>query len=1514
MKMKKLLSVLLTICMMVQILPIISAGATEVTTESASNINYIINDTFDDGFDGWQSASITHGGASYNDRLTLDSAAPQSDPEVTVMHFASTGTAFSNTSRPNLYYNFENPVEFSENKTVVVKARVMYEGGTENYTTAYLKVNRPVSTASYSVSEISYRPYNVLTITSSGVASPKTEDKSFNYNQLITDTISGKWLDIEMVFDGTPETRSITVDGTTKTYTSREGYTLSVKTDDMSEYATMKGTLANGAEAYTLAGLDPTADDFAGFTSLNSLNFVFDVNASDLYVDYVQVYEINVISATASLENTKVLNTDDINLVFEAEGEIAEIPEGAVELKDNEGAVVAATTSYDSATKTLSINPESDLKVGGSYKVTVDAAAFEDLYINYTGEAEFAFTAIGEGGLVLRNTFDDGDLGDWALNLGTNSADNISLTADTTTDGLEVMKLTKVAKNGYHHNQVGYAYLKLPQRLEFEEGKSVVIKARVMQSLPEGITSNDVAILANAPAKITNVGARGSNAYVLASVTASSVNVPKSESTREETTKIIKEVDTNNQWVDFEIVFDGSELTSTITGDDGFTITHRDGYKVTAKMGEQSATSPVASLFHNIGITSEYPGAGITRGQGYKNAYTEAGYTDFTAENFHSFEGLDSLAFLLNRNADNVYVDYVEIYEKEIISATAELEKAKILNTEDVKLTFTSEADIDSIPAGAVTLKDKAGNTVSAAQTFDATTKTLTINPDTDLRVGGIYKVNVDAAAFDSIFVTYTGETEFTVTAIGENGLIINDTFDDGSLGGWFEGASTLKNNGQTTFGIVDGAMTLTTSAKSNTNGTSHANMRYEFAEPLEFKDDSKIVIETRVKFNDPGADNKWLSYDMASMQINRPADYSIFGSTYTDWYYFNAFRINGGKLLAPYCTRLDYDSINLQPEGLDSAYDKWIDIKIVFDGTKSTPAGLHPNDVSTREGYTIIAKIEGQEESVSSWASLFQNGKQEIYDAYNTTTKDGFKSIESITFPVLFAIGTYAVDYVRVYEIESADAYATMPAGNTVKYDEAIKLNFYGVHPAVIFPTNAVTLKTASGATVETVNTYDAATGILSVKPVANLTKGEYYSVNVNKGALSKAAMNYVGTTYFTVTARDDFETAKVVLNDDFNDNTTQGWVAGNALDTYGATVTAEDGMLHVTTVGMGYSKGSESSVTKLLGDGIELTEGKKVVIKTKVKNVTEGATWVLNLNRPEDISNLPSNANLWSVYQLVRNSTTDITVPANKRESLQGPYNNFVWSHSLGEKRYNEETGKIENLETIDTLNKWVEYTITITDEEINNLHVKADILDDNGNIVATHESDELNDATIKTSFDAGERVFGKVPGYSTVEDAADPEKKAVMDNMFNKWLSADRLTFSTGKYNTPMEYYIDYITVEQLDAREVETTATASLTVGGVATQNIAAGDSVIPAYTLQGNTGTAFTVISAMYVDGKLSGAPHINTVTAENSDEFTYTETEGFTVPSAGKVEIKAFVWNALDGLKPIGGVAKAAND
>ena len=350
--------------------------------------------------------------------------------------------------------------------------------------------------------------------------------------------------------------------------------------------------------------------------------------------------------------------------------------------------------------------------------------------------AESAAIDLTASGLncIINDQFNDGDLGDWELNLGTNSADNVSLTADTTLDGSKVMKLTKLSAKGYHPQQVGYAYLKLPQRITFEEGKYVVVKARVMQSLPTGVTSNDVSILANIPKAVTSVGAKGTNSYVLASVTASSVNVPQAGS-RENATKIIN-ADTNNSWVDFEIVFDGEELTSTITGDNGFTFTNRDGYKVTAKMGEQTATSPKTSLFHNIGITSTYPGVDITRGQGYKNTYTQAGYTDFTAENFHSFEGLDSLAFLLNEKANNVYIDYVQIFEVDpevTASVPTNSDYGIIYKPDELSLIF--DLPIDYIDGG-ITIEDESGNTIDHVGSYDETTCTYKASFNSELAKG----------------------------------------------------------------------------------------------------------------------------------------------------------------------------------------------------------------------------------------------------------------------------------------------------------------------------------------------------------------------------------------------------------------------------------------------------------------------------------------------------------------------------------------------------------------------------------------------------------------------------------------------------------------------------------------------------------------------------------------------------------------------------------------------------------
>ncbi len=1178
-----------------------------------------------------------------------------------------------------------------------------------------------------------------------------------------------------------------------------------------------------------------------------------------VYLDYVQIfYEYE----TKMNVNSRYGKNEPITVTFDtAVGN--EAFKDAVAIYDNAGKKVITDNSIDETNKIVTLTPVDSLINDAKYTVRFDK---EGISGNYVIDETTKIFTVSDVDYILNEQFGLNDLGGFTLNsASTGNVNSVEITEDPGNYAFVF------SAGGRYWADSEYAVLNV-DGADFNGEENLVIKTRIkLEGSGDSTRSPRAVFKYNKVPGVTDatentglfftVGTDGLSTWAYnATGTSLGVRTLTTTSTSFE-----------NVWFNAEIrIKDKDTATMIITDDNGGT----------------------------TGVIPFYLTGDITTG--IENIYVRSD------------------------KEDKVYIDYIQIYKTTTYDATATVAQ-KVLNTASINVVFESANEIDSIPVGAVTLTDKSGKTVSATQNYVATTKTLTITPDDDLKVGSTYKVSIDSSVLGEVFMNYTGETEFEVFVTGENGLVYSEHFDDGT-GEWV--SAGVSDNGT----IINNRLVFNTTAPEGETAsvmhfgatqvtgwpnTARPNAYYNLENPITFEEGKNVVVKTRI-MHVPGTGNA--TYTSATLKLNRPLDISA----YTPLEVANH----------------PYSVVSLYPERIqvyaggskttlatvtEDMSNKWVDVELVFDG-KAEERTIKLSDgtsktYTSREGYTISVKTDTMDGAVIARSSLANTDTESYMLAGLDPSADdfaGYTALETINFVLNVQPDDLYVDYVEIYEIEASeleatDVYAKMPAGNTVKYNEAIQLKFYDVNPLVLFPTNAVTLKSASGAIIEATNTYNKSTGILSVKPASDLTKGDYYSINITPSILGESGINYVGSTYFTVTARDDFETGRVILNDDFNDNTTQGWAPGAATAGYEATVTAENGLLHVVSPkNMGYPAGAQSTVTKLLGDGIELTEGKNIVIKTKVKNVAEGGAYQLSLNKPEDLNNIGANVSIWSIYSLFTNSEDGILVPSNKRGSLQGETGNYVFAYGLGEKTFDEE-GDVSGAAPLDTLNKWVEYTITITDEEINNLHIKAEILDDDGNVTATYETDEYNNATIKTGFDAFERVFGKVPGYTTVDDYADPEKFTVMDNMYHKWLSADRLTFMSAKQGAATDFYIDYITVEQLDTREVETSAFAELKVNGTASSVIAAGDSVVPVFTLQGNLGTKFTVISAIYVDGVLDDT-HIETLTAENTDEFTYTEPVGYTVPATGKVEIKAFVWNGLDGLKPISAVTKASND
>ena len=276
MKGKKLLSLVLTLCMLLQVVGIVPAMADDAVVEEtpvrALGVNTIINDQFDTDLGNWKLGALreAEGREVTFDRVTLE------DGTTALKLTTSANAAESDGEQPNVINVFDRPVEFADDAKIVIKTRVMQKGAggvLEGEARSFLKYNRPDTTdykalgalkASHEVGQNWYMLAEV------------TQDK-VNYSQYNTygseipnvTPSFGNWTELEIVIDGTK-------DGNNKDYTitaTANGTTNTITT----------GNLDETENAYNVAGV---TDTNTGFTSLDSLTFTMRKFAGELYVDY----------------------------------------------------------------------------------------------------------------------------------------------------------------------------------------------------------------------------------------------------------------------------------------------------------------------------------------------------------------------------------------------------------------------------------------------------------------------------------------------------------------------------------------------------------------------------------------------------------------------------------------------------------------------------------------------------------------------------------------------------------------------------------------------------------------------------------------------------------------------------------------------------------------------------------------------------------------------------------------------------------------------------------------------------------------------------------------------------------------------------------------------------------------------------------------------------------------------------------------------------------------------------
>ncbi len=825
-----------------------------------------------------------------------------------------------------------------------------------------------------------------------------------------------------------------------------------------------------------------------------------------------------------------------------------------------------------------------------------------------------------------------------------------------------------------------------------------------------------------------------------------------------------------------------------------------------------------------------------------------------------------NLSFGTYMMANTVTVDYVKVYTEVTpdVKMSAAVASGLIDKDAPVVINVESESDITVLPNGAFAIDG-----VTVAESYDAATKTLTLTTAEGWAEGTAYTINVDKDALYAAGIDYTGAEVLTFKTLGAgtNYFLEDDFNTEGDIGNWklvygTEGGKniTLK---QTTLTDGTGVMEFGADRYSSAATTSSPTISNDFAD-IEL-DTNNIVIETRFMSVGGGTKADGTVGALSYFKFNQPEDKSLAGYSQAGGY----LGAQGGTLVQFGHAGTYYKSGSYSTSVHDASLTsgKWINAKIVIDNTDGT-----------KSDYTLTTWEDGNEAGAKSVTGTMNENGNYYYNPVlfkdEDTTNDQTRhlTLQNLLFVIREYSDTVYVDYVKAAIVRDFKVNATINCGPSVEVGKPIEVKFNSDVALNSIPADAVAI-----AGVETTNTYDAATQTITV-PTTALTEGETYTLTVDKAKLEAAVngLSLTGVQSFNIRARGEREKGRVI-SDNFNDGKASGWTIGAANDGYKAgldfvDVEGEEGnkALKVTMSAIKAGNGNQPNITRVLGNGIELKNGEWVTIKTRIKR-SEGFNYFLKANRPDTIEQVLHEYE-WATYTLMGASAKVCTVTSTGAlGGVEGAYTYYPADPNGA-----------------DIPDEWVTYTITFKPET--GCYWISAALDD-GTVITNERV-----GAIYVAGTAVEKMFGTAPA----------------SNQSYKFL--DSLTFIPMADNTG-ELLIDYINVS---VKNTNVIAEAALTVDGEEVEEITAGTTVKPVFTINPEEGvTEYTVISALYIDGIMQDT-HINPIDVTEAGT-EYTEADGWVIPSAleGRYEIKAFVWDTLGGMKPVSTVTSAqsaAND
>ena len=823
---------------------IIYTGETEfdIKVEVKLPDGFYLDDQFNTSGDtqGWAKGNVKSGTQTFN---VTQGTAPDGSGALIFTSEGDKGIA-DGGNEPNIFKELTEKIPLNEGKNIIIKTRFMQAGDDVSAPTAgtsYLRFNQPNNEYLLSNNNIPYSYPNMTTKVNNANAICdwftllKMEKGAISYrtqnggawaptNFATVDTL-GKWIDATITINSNTDVDiTATIDGTT--YSKTDGSLIYSGTGPLVSY-----TLYNDPAATTA---------LSEYPSLDSLTWVSQTK-NTVYVDYIQIYEAVSVKATAkeAIKENQAFTFKFVNASDESKA-VNSVPAGVITIDG-----VETEESYDAETQTLTLTPITALTAGNTYTATVDASKFSAIGITYAGETSFSIRvdeALPEG-YYLNDQFNKaGDTQGWVKGSVKSGTAAFTVTQGTAPDGSGALILHTEGGSAGSPGQQPNAFKAFAEKVDFT-GKTIVLKTRFMQAgngeeTPSGAgylkfnQPNNVAFSTVDDMKWnwTNTWNRtdafpslsGYNTlcrwFELFEFDTTKLGYMAKNDQKNWRCSTYSAVNTVGKWIEAEVIIKGSEdisITAKIDGVEG---------EVASGSLNQGFTGPLAAYTLN----------------GDKNA----------TEWISTFTSLDSLTWEATTKND-IYVDYVEIYEVELKDAKAQLlNGSKIEEGDTFKLQFMAE---EAMTADAVTGAVTVTGATVTDKSFDEETQTLTVTTDA-ITAGNTYTVSINKSYLEGKGYAYSGTTAFNVKGIVKRTNVIGSVyatdFEDG-IGAWKAGAAnegyvaTIEAATDGENGVLKATLPK---AGDDTNGGKSALAHLELANGVKYEEGKVVVIKAKVK------------------------------------------------------------------------------------------------------------------------------------------------------------------------------------------------------------------------------------------------------------------------------------------------------------------------------------------------------------------------------------------------------------------------------------------------------------------------------------------------------------------------------------------------------------------------------------------------------------------------------------------------------------------------------------------